>query len=123
MKFKLNLEKFKSQLLEKSEDARDQITKCILVERKTDEACHLALAKDVARKVYFAIGECRERAALIPMFQNSQGGDLVQLALHKWMDATLRFAQDSPFPDDKVAPLVKNFSKLKNGSEISSRMN
>ncbi len=69
-----NLEKFKSQLLEKSEDARDQITKCILVERKTNEACHLALAKDVARKVYFAIGECRERAALIPMFQNSQGG-------------------------------------------------
>ena len=47
------------------------------------------------------------------MFQNSQGGDLVQLALHKWMDATLRFAQDFPFPDDKVAPLVKNFLQIK----------
>ncbi len=29
------------------------------------------------------------------------------------MDATLRFAQDSPFPDDKVAPLVKNFLQIK----------
>jgi len=108
-----NLEKFKTQLIGKNAESKDQITKCILVERKVDEAVHLALAKEVARKVFFAIGECRERAALVPVFQNSTGADLVQLALHKWMDATLRFPQDIPFPEDKIMPLVKNFLQIK----------
>jgi hypothetical protein len=29
------------------------------------------------------------------------------------MDATLRFPQDIPFPDDKIMPLVKNFLQIK----------
>ena len=105
--------KFKDQLSGKTEDLRDQITKCVLVERKVDEAMHLALSNEVNRRVYFAIGECRERAALIPIFQNSKGADLVQLALHKWMDFALRLNQDEKFPEDKTVGLIKNFLQIK----------
>ncbi|MHA1619639.1 MAG: putative selenocysteine system protein [Promethearchaeota archaeon] len=108
-----DLTKFIGQLTEKSVELRDQLTKCILVERKLDEAMHLALSNEVSRRVYFAIGECRERAALIPTFQNSKGADLVQLALHKWMDASLNFSQDQTFPQEKIKGLVKNFLQIK----------
>lgn len=37
----------------------------------------------------------------------------MQLALHKWMDAVLRFPQDSPFPEDKITPMIKNFLQIK----------
>jgi hypothetical protein len=104
---------FKEQLIAKTPDIKDQITKCILVERKVDEAMHLSLSNELARKVYFAIGECRERAALIPIFQNSVGADLVQLALHKWMDFALRLPQDDPFPEANTTGLVKNFLQIK----------
>ena len=110
---KLDLVKFKDQLSSKAADLREQITKCILVERKVDEAMHLALSNEVNRRVYFAIGECRERAALIPIFQNSKGADLVQLALHKWMDFALRLNQDEKFPEDKTVGLIKNFLQIK----------
>ena len=110
---KTNLENFKTQLTDKTADIRDQITKCVLVERKVDEAMHLALSNEVNRRVYFAIGECRERAALIPIFQNSKGADLVQLALHKWMDFALRLNQDEKFPEDKTVGLIKNFLQIK----------
>lgn len=101
------------QLSEKTDEIRDQITKCILVERKLDEAMHLALSNEVSRRVYFAIGECRERAALIPSFQKSKGADLVQLALHKWMDTALNSPQDQTFPPEKTKGLVKNFLQIK----------
>lgn len=110
---KTNLEKYKTQFVSRPPEVKDQITKCILVERKVDEAINYSLAKEQARKVYFAIGECRERAALIPIFQQSNGADLVQLALHKWMDLALRLPQDSTFPEDKIMPLVKNFLQIK----------
>jgi len=110
---KADLTKFKDQLTSKNEDLRDQIVKCILVERKVDEAMHFTLSNEVNRRVYFAIGECRERAALIPIFQNSKGADLVQLALHKWMDYVLRLNQDEKFPEEKTTGLIKNFLQIK----------
>lgn len=110
---KQNLLLYKSQLQSIAPGPRDQIIKCILVLRKIDEAIHLSLSRDMSRRVYFAIGEARERAALVSVFQNSKGSDLVQLALHKWMDAVLRFEQDAPFPQDKVTPMVKNFLQIK----------
>ncbi|TFH29642.1 MAG: hypothetical protein E4G98_03485 [Promethearchaeota archaeon] len=108
-----DLNRYITQLAEKSEEMRDHITKCILVLRKLDEAMHLALSNEVSRRVYFAIGECRERAALIPIFQNSTGADLVQLALHKWMDTALNSPQDQTFPPEKTNGLVKNFLQIK----------
>ena len=108
-----DLAKFKGQLTSKNADLRDQIVKCILVERKVDEAMHFTLSNEVNRRVYFAIGECRERAALIPIFQNSKGADLVQLALHKWMDYVLRLNQDEKFPEEKTTGLIKNFLQIK----------
>jgi len=110
---KTDFVKFKEQLSGKTADLRDQITKCILVERKVDEAMHFTLSNEVNRRVYFAIGECRERAALIPIFQNSKGADLVQLALHKWMDYVLRLNQDEKFPEEKTTGLIKNFLQIK----------
>ena len=104
-----NREKFSKKLPE----IQDQIAKCILVERKVDEVMHLSLTGDLARRVYFAIGECRERAALIPIFQNSKGADLVQLALHKWMDFALNLPQDQPFPSENTKGLIKNFLQIK----------
>ena len=74
---------------------------------------HFTLSNEVNRRVYFAIGECRERAALIPIFQNSKGADLVQLALHKWMDYVLRLNQDEKFPEEKTTGLIKNFLQIK----------
>jgi hypothetical protein len=110
---KENILKFKEQLLEKNQELRDQISKCILVERKVDETIHFSLSKELSRRVYFAIGECRERAALVPIFQNSKGADLVQLALHKWMDFAKRQSQDQPFPQESTVGLVKNFLQIK----------
>jgi hypothetical protein len=110
---KNHLHLYKKQIGEKAEDLKHQIILLILIERKVDEVIHLSLSKDFSRRVYFAIGESRERAALIPIFQNSNGADLVQLALHKWMDAVLHLPQDAPFPEDKITPLVKNFLQIK----------
>ncbi len=108
-----NLTNFKNQLAQMPTDLRTQLTKCILVERKVDETMHQSLSKELSRKVYFAIGECRERAALIPVFQNSKGADLVQLALHKWMDFAKNQDQDQPFPTESTMGLVKNFIQIK----------
>ena len=108
-KFSENKKNFSLKPLE----IRDQIAKCILVERKVDEVMHLSMSSDLARRVYFAIGECRERAALVPIFQNSNGADLVQLALHKWMDYALNLPQEHPFPADNTKGLIKNFLQIK----------
>ncbi len=112
-KLSQDFNQFKIQIREKSADQRDQITKCILVLRKVDETVNLALSKELNRRVYFAIGECRERAALIPIFQNSSGADLVQLALNKWMNSTFQLPQEEPFPQDMTTGLVKNFLQIK----------
>ncbi|MHA1602861.1 MAG: putative selenocysteine system protein [Promethearchaeota archaeon] len=105
--------KYQKELLSKPVNLREQITKCILVERKVDEAMNFSLTNEVARRVYFAIGECRERAALIPIFQNSKGAELVQLALHKWMDFAMHLPQDQTFPSENTKNLIKNFLQIK----------
>ena len=108
---KINM--FKTQLQSKPENLREQIVGCILVERKVDEAMHLSLAKEISRRVYFAIGECRERAALIPIFQNSVGAEIVQLALQKWMNFAFSKPQEEQFPAENTNALVKNFLQIK----------
>lgn len=98
---------------QRPEHLKDQILKTILVERKLDEVINLAMAKELSRKVYFAIGEARERGALIPIIMKAPKADVVQLAIMKWMNTTLNEPQDSPFPESKVKGIVKNFLKLK----------
>jgi hypothetical protein len=110
---KLNLMKYRKQFKGKIPAKQDQIAKCILVERKVDEVLHFSLTNELGRRVYFAIGECRERAALIPIFQKSKGADLVQLALHKWMDFASKLDQDQPFPKENTKGIVKNFIQIK----------
>ena len=74
---------------------------------------NLAMNKDLSRRIYFAIGEARERGALIPLIMNSKGADVVQLAIMKWMNAALKEPQDVSFPENKVKGLIKNFLQIK----------
>ena len=97
----------------KTEDIKNQITQSILVERKIDEVINLTMNRDMARKVYFAIGEARERGALIPIMMNGRGADVVQLAIMKWMNSALNEPQEDKFPEKKVKGLVKNFIQIK----------
>ncbi|MCP4761187.1 MAG: hypothetical protein GY870_05360 [archaeon] len=103
------IENFKGQ----TENVKEQIPLTILVERKIDEVVNLSMNKDLSRKVYFAIGEVRERGALIQLIMSAKGGDLVQLAVMKWMNIALNEPQDNPFPQEKVKGLVKNFLQIK----------
>ncbi|MHA1728338.1 MAG: putative selenocysteine system protein [Promethearchaeota archaeon] len=104
---------FVEQFKNRSDNLKDQITKTILIERKIDEVVNLAMNRDISRKVYFAIGETRERGALIPLMMNAQGADVVQLAIMKWMNSALNDPQDDNFPAKKIKGLVKNFLKIK----------
>lgn len=108
-----NLQSRINEFKQRSDSLQDQILKTILVERKLDEVVNLAMNKDLSRKVYFAIGEARERGALIPLIMKAPKADVVQLAIMKWMNTTLNEPQDSPFPEAKVKGIVKNFLKLK----------
>jgi hypothetical protein len=94
-----------------SEEIQKQIVETILVERKMDEVVNLTTIKALARKVYYAIGEARERGALIQMMMSAPKVDLVQMAMMKWMNAALNAPQDEPFP--KANGLIKNFLQLK----------
>ena len=104
-----NMDLFSNQTL----NIQEQIAKSILVERKIDESVNLAMEKELTRKVYFAIGEARERGALIQILMNAKGGDVVQLAIMKWMNSTMNDPQDNPFPEKKIKGLVKNFLQIK----------
>ena len=97
----------------KEKDQKTQILKSILVERKLDETAHLVMIKDINRKVYFAIGDARESAAVVPMFMEAEGASLVQLALNKWMTIVQRLDQEKTFPDTHIPGLLKNLMQIK----------
>ena len=92
---------------------KTDLLKTILVERKLDECSNFVVLKDINQKVYFAIGDARESAAVVPMFMEAEGASLVQLALNKWMSTVQTFDQEKPFPDNSVAGLLKNLVQIK----------
>ncbi len=97
----------------KSEEIKTQILKCILVERKLDECANLSMLKGLNRKIYFAIGDARESAAVVPLFMEAEGASLVQLALNKWMETAQRLEQEHNFPENLVPGLLKNLTQIK----------
>jgi len=103
----------KEKFLTKDSSMKTDILKTILVERKLDECVNFVMLKDINRKVYFAIGDARESAAVVPIFMEAEGASLIQLALNKWMSTVQTFDQEKPFPDNFVAGLLKNIMQIK----------
>jgi hypothetical protein len=103
----------KNKFASKDDEVKEQILKTILVERKLDECAHLVMMKDINRKIYFAIGDARESAAVVPMFMEAEGASTVQLALNKWMSIVNNLEQESTFPDTHVQGLLKNLMQIK----------
>ncbi|MHA1805619.1 MAG: putative selenocysteine system protein [Promethearchaeota archaeon] len=103
----------KQNYINKPDDIKNQILKTILVERKLDECANLVMLKDLTRKVYFAIGDARESAALIPIFMQAEGASLVQLALNKWMETTKNLPHEESFPKSYSPGLLKNLIQIK----------
>jgi len=103
----------KTKFASKDSAMKTDLLKTILVERKLDECSNFVVLKDINRKVYFAIGDARESAAVVPMFMEAEGASLVQLALNKWMSTVQTFDQEKPFPDNSVAGLLKNLVQIK----------
>ena len=97
----------------KDKDQKTQILKSILVERKIDECANLVMLKGINRKIYFAIGDARESAAVVPMFMEAEGASLVQLALNKWMTTTQNLDQEKNFPENLQPGLLKNLMQIK----------
>ena len=97
----------------KEKEIKTQILKSILVERKIDECANLVMLKDINRKIYFAIGDARESAAVVPMFMDAEGASLVQLALNKWMTTAQNLDQEKTFPESLVPGLLKNLTQIK----------
>ncbi|MHA1281857.1 MAG: putative selenocysteine system protein [Promethearchaeota archaeon] len=118
------LKERKSKFVNKEKDLKGQILKTILVERKLDECANLVMLKDINRKIYFAIGDARESAAVVPMFMEAEGSNLVQLALNKWMATAQRLPQEETFPENSVPGLLKNLMQIKKWtlSLISSKL-
>lgn len=112
-KIEAKLKECVSNFNNRSDELKSQIPNTILVERKIDEVVNLATNKDLARKVYFAIGEVRERGALIQLMMSAPKADVVQLAFMKWMNTIHNEDQDRPYPEEKVKGLVKNMLQLK----------
>ncbi|TFF97509.1 MAG: hypothetical protein EU541_08130 [Promethearchaeota archaeon] len=107
------LQERKTKFNEKEKELKTQLLKTILVERKIDECANLVMTKDINRKVYFAIGDARESAAVVPMFMEAEGASLVQLALNKWMSSAQQLSPEEPFPKEKVPGLLKNLLQIK----------
>jgi hypothetical protein len=103
----------KENFASKNKSFHEQILKSILVERKLDECVNLVMLKDINRKVYFAIGDARESAAVVPLFMEAEGSSLVQLALNKWMTITQNLPPEEPFPETHTAGLLKNLMQIK----------
>ena len=103
----------KENFAKKEENEKEQILKSILVERKLDECANLVMIKGINRKIYFAIGDARESAAVVPMFMEAEGASLVQLALNKWMSVTQKLEPDKTFPENHVPGLLKNLMQIK----------
>ncbi|TXT67290.1 MAG: hypothetical protein BAJALOKI1v1_130025 [Promethearchaeota archaeon] len=97
----------------KEKDLKSQILKTILVERKIDECANLTMTKDINRKIYFAIGDARESAAVVPLFMQAEGASLVQLALNKWMATAQNLPPEETFPEGRVPGLLKNLMQIK----------
>ena len=97
----------------KDKEIQAQILKAILVERKIDECVNLVMLKDINRKIYFAIGDARESAAVVPLFMEAEGSNLVQLALNKWMESTQRLEQEHTFPENHMPGILKNLTQIK----------
>ena len=103
----------KNKFASKDDAMKTDLLKTILVERKLDECSNFVVLKDINRKVYFAIGDARESAAVVPMFMEAEGASLVQLALNKWMSTVQTFDQEKPFPTNSVTGLLKNLVQIK----------
>jgi hypothetical protein len=103
----------KEIFISKDQDKKTQILKSILVERKLDECANLVMLKDNNRKIYFAIGDARESAAVIPIFMEAEGASLVQLALNKWMETAQRLDHEKNFPENLIPGLLKNLTQIK----------
>jgi hypothetical protein len=107
------LKKRKEMFVKKDAELKTQILKSILVERKLDECANLVLLKGINRRIYFAIGDARESAAVVPFFMEAEGASLVQLALNKWMETAQRLEQEHNFPDNLVPGILKNLTQIK----------
>jgi hypothetical protein len=107
------LKKRKELFAKKDDHLKSQILKSILVERKLDECANLVMLKGINRKIYFAIGDARESAAVVPIFMEAEGASLVQLALNKWMETAQRLEQEHSFPDNLVPGILKNLTQIK----------
>jgi len=103
----------KENFAKKDTEMKTQILKSILVERKLDECANLVLLKGINRRIYFAIGDARESAAVVPIFMEADGASLVQLALNKWMETAQRLEQENNFPDNLVPGILKNLTQIK----------
>ncbi len=103
----------KEIFISKDQDKKAQILKSILVERKLDECANLVMLKDNNRKIYFAIGDARESAAVVPIFMEAEGASLVQLALNKWMETAQRLDHEKNFPENLIPGLLKNLTQIK----------
>jgi hypothetical protein len=110
---KPSLERRKKTFSSKDKNLKIQILKLILVERKIDECMNLVMLKGINRKVYFAIGDARESAAVVPLFMETDGSNLVQLALNKWMEQTQRLEQEQNFPEKLIPGILKNLTQIK----------
>ena len=107
------LKKRKKLFASKDTNLKEQLLKAILVERKLDECVNLVMLKEINRKVYFAIGDARESAAVIPIFMEAEGASLVQLALNKWMETVQRLEQEHNFPENVMPGILKNLTQIK----------
>lgn len=103
----------KENFAKKDTGMKNQILKSILVERKLDECANLVMLKGINRRIYFAIGDARESAAVVPIFMEAEGASLVQLALNKWMETAQRLEQEHNFPDNLVIGILKNLTQIK----------
>ncbi|MFW9939924.1 MAG: hypothetical protein ACFFFT_02700 [Candidatus Thorarchaeota archaeon] len=107
------LKRRKEIFASKDQELKTQILKSILVERKLDECANLVMLKGNNRRVYFAIGDARESAAVIPIFMEAEGASLVQLALNKWMETTQRLNHEQNFPENLIPGIIKNLTQIK----------
>jgi len=107
------LKKRKEIFMLKDQNLKAQILKSILVERKLDECANLVMLKGNNRKIYFAIGDARESAAVIPIFMEAEGASLVQLALNKWMETAQRLNHEQNFPENLISGFIRNLTQIK----------
>jgi hypothetical protein len=107
------LKKRKENYAKMDAEMKTQILKSILVERKLDECANLVMLKGINRRIYFAIGDARESAAVVPIFMEAEGASLVQLALNKWMETAQRLEQEHNFPENLMPGILKNLTQIK----------